>query len=432
MSNNLECTLTDVNNINFFELEVFEMTDSIGANIIKHQFLGRDGAMTQVVGTKPRTITFKTYWFGDNYFEHFDFLDYVDSIKSGVTFFVLQHPIYGNVTGRIENWPVKHDDRINYAEIDITFVEDLISIENGTPAVFNNAVAILNLDNVTPDYNTYTGLQLQTLGYGNLLGKLFDPTKTISSQLQGYSVSIRNFGSDIDNNLAALNTFVQSFTVPLMVIPTTVTTLVDIPTFIYNQFVNATNQIVQVFSSTSQLFDIKSITSSFTSIANIFTGQNAPFFKSAWYQVSTPPDIQCHMQNISSDVQNRQTIEAALNQQTFDVLGNLVSQINTSAGLVSLSSIQSDTNLVKTYAENAINYNPSGYTIKNMLVQLQSYFNSVQQQFIKTYQITISPQPLAALLMVLGKDYHEADEFLALNPQILNPNNVSGTVTVYA
>jgi hypothetical protein len=138
------------------------------------------------------------------------------------------------------------------------------------------------------------------------------------------------------------------------------------------------------------------------------------------------------MQNISSDVQNRQTIEAALNQQTFDVLGNLVSQINTSAGLVSLSSIQSDTNLVKTYAENAINYNPSGYTIKNMLVQLQSYFNSVQQQFIKTYQITISPQPLAALLMVLGKDYHEADEFLALNPQILNPNNVSGTVTVYA
>jgi hypothetical protein len=35
-------------------------------------------------------------------------------------------------------------------------------------------------------------------------------------------------------------------------------------------------------------------------------------------------------------------------------------------------------------------------------------------------------------MMNLGKNYHEIDEFLALNPQIQNPNNVSGTVTVYA
>jgi hypothetical protein len=440
---NLECILTDVDNINIFTLNILDIKDTIGSIVIKHQILNRDGALTQVVGEKPHTVSFKTFWFGSResisgvngtYSDHFAFLDYVNPFVSGVTFYILQHPKYGNILGRVENVSVVADDRQSYAEIDLVFIEDKISVQNGAQAAsFTNPQSITQYTGaLQADYATSTGLQLQTLGYGDLAGKLFDPTKPIASQLSGYSRSIRAFGSDIDNNLAALNTLVQSFTSPLTSVNTAITTLTDIPTILYNQFINATNVIVQVFSSASQLFDIKSIANNFGLLNNIFTGNNAPFFQSAWTQASAPSLIQCQYSNVSQDITNRNILENSINQPAFDVLGNLINTINTSTNILSLQNTQIDTQIVRSYTELSISFNPSGYSTKLLLSQLQNYIMSIQLQLIKTYQLTVSMQPLATLLMTLGKNYHEADEMLALNPQILNPNFVFGQVTVYA
>lgn len=156
------------------------------------------------------------------------------------------------------------------------------------------------------------------------------------------------------------------------------------------------------------------------------------FFQSAWTQASAPSLIQCQYSNVSQDITNRNILENSINQPAFDVLGNLINTINTSTNILSLQNTQIDTQIVRSYTELSISFNPSGYSTKLLLSQLQNYIMSIQLQLIKTYQLTVSMQPLATLLMTLGKNYHEADEMLALNPQILNPNFVFGQVTVYA
>jgi len=114
-----------------FTLETETVEDSFEASIARHEFPYRDGALLEDMGQKARTVRIRCYFLNENYDAHKDLVNYLalsDDLHE------LQHPQYGLIKGKIESIVARHDDRLQTAEIDLTFVENLRGLIEPEPA----------------------------------------------------------------------------------------------------------------------------------------------------------------------------------------------------------------------------------------------------------------------------------------------------------
>lgn len=109
-------------------IELVDITDDWKGALVKHRYAGRDGADLEWLGWEPIGYRFKVVFSGagtedseftNSYASHAEFLQIVrqnDEVP-------LIHPVYGEIRGRFADLSMKHDDSIEFVQIEFTFVE---------------------------------------------------------------------------------------------------------------------------------------------------------------------------------------------------------------------------------------------------------------------------------------------------------------------
>ncbi len=428
-----------------FQLSIFDITDNVRDSLIKHEFINRNGALMVDMGKGPRTIKFKTYWYGvatsvgntssfqldtaNNYVyaQHIRFLDLLEENNSH-TFI---HPKYGATTVRVDNFNIKHDDRLNYVEIDVELIEDIININNGAlPANFSNPSTWAYVNNSA--IAAATSAIQQSSSFSGILSKTFSSLKTVLSQVQGASNSVRVFAASVDSNLAAFNKLISDLVTPITSISSSVNNLLDLPTLIANSLSSGVEAILSAASvANTGNYYVSSALNSFSKIGQVWSGSAAPIMSPMWLSLSAGKLMNGFSPTVTTDTNARQAIVTALGTTSFDSAGNLVNTNSPIVNVMTQAQLKQAMNQLRRYTNIAINANISDYSLRESLRGLQNYVNQIQIQLLTTKTITVSEQPLFCVLQALGQDYKNIERILALNPQITNPNFVSGQVTVY-
>lgn len=116
------------------EFQCRSTTDTLERALAQYEYPHRDGAEIEDLGAKATSFAVVAVVWGEDYENRFSALKRVldgQSDQSEFDAHRLIHPIYGSLTVRVQRYSVKHsEDRLDYCEIDITFVED------GTPIEF--------------------------------------------------------------------------------------------------------------------------------------------------------------------------------------------------------------------------------------------------------------------------------------------------------
>ncbi|MDH5298655.1 MAG: DNA circularization N-terminal domain-containing protein, partial [Desulfobulbaceae bacterium] len=162
-----------------------------------------DGPVTEDLGLKDRTIKFRCFFLGDDYQRHQDLLAHL----AGRDLSELTHPKYGILKGRVETVSVHHDDRIDTAEIDISFLVEATGASGpGAAAVAmvdedrRGAAEEVFIDGQDEAMATYAGDVREALGMEaeTVLAAALDPALPIVDQIVGISRGARNYLKQVD------------------------------------------------------------------------------------------------------------------------------------------------------------------------------------------------------------------------------------------
>lgn len=208
---------------NTYDLRILDISDSWEQSVIKYDIVNADGAILQTMGTKAREIKFKTHWFdqslGENiktaatYLRHQDFIadclsnkpaattgksdSYRENI--GITFI---HPKYGKIIGVVSAITVVNDDSLNYATVDVTFIESGLK----TTGPFTDIDTLASMKSYQA---ALLKMQMSKLidgikgaGFGSILEKVIDPDQPLALQFKKVSQATKSFLHECDVFLA--------------------------------------------------------------------------------------------------------------------------------------------------------------------------------------------------------------------------------------
>ena len=186
-----------------FSLEMETSEDSIEKAIAKHEFPFRDGALLEDMGQRARTIRIRCYWYGETYETHKEFIKHLAKRDR----FELLHPKYGLLKGAIEAVAIRHDDRLRTAEVDISFVEGLIT--SAEPERRPDVLAATEDNFVTGQDELITEINqdaIDLLGTEgrDIVAATIDPGILVSSQIKALTQRGREYLKAVDAYVAEL------------------------------------------------------------------------------------------------------------------------------------------------------------------------------------------------------------------------------------
>lgn len=187
-----------------WKLEIETIEDSFEKSIAKHEIPFRDGALLEDMGQKAHVIKFRCYFLNENYESHISLINFLNK-KELVEF---SHPKYGVMEGYIESMSVRHDDRKETAEIDLTFVENLrgeIEPKAYVDVAMSGEEAYVNgWSETMSDFETDVKNNLGSEA-GAVLKKELDPNKGILEQYSGLTAKSRNYIKSVDSYVRTLS-----------------------------------------------------------------------------------------------------------------------------------------------------------------------------------------------------------------------------------
>jgi len=413
-------------------LNLLDISDSVNASVVRHEFVNTDGAVLQHLGNRPKEIKFKTYWYGTSYKDHFEFLNIMS--RSGEDSFsthVLIHPQYGYMIGKIESLVVVHDDTQDYVTIDISFVEQ--DIQNTTFVTKDN-LAIIDSMSVSQLNNALTSsaASLASAGHSSILGKIIDSSQKLATQFDNISQSTRVFLNECDTNLAKFDNFLVDITAPLNAIDNAVNFVSDVPSRILGSINNACNRIMGSLSSLSNLpvQFVNNMVSNVQNLYNLASGTNVSFFQTQIKSIAAGSILRQSGVLLKADEDKRAIQIAKEQKQSFDAAGNLINEI-TFEPIMSIQDLDIMMYDIRMYCQEAILLNRENQMLKNMASALISYVDDLKLRRLSIKTMTVNNIPMHMLLLQLGFAYNMAERVLALNPQIHNPTFCEGPIKVY-
>jgi prophage DNA circulation protein len=442
----------DLASIDGIELRILDIKDNFSHALVKHEFIGLDGARIDNMGRHAREIEFKALFYGFNetngngltsatYNEHFNWL--TKMLDSGIQH-TLIHPKYGSITGRIQTLQAVHDDTLDYVAIDVVFIEDGIITQIGadvqsldsiiTQAQLNNFDAALV---AFPTYATKFGAG-EINGVANL-----NPAQSLVSQFHNASAAARNFLNTCDSVIGTCTSFLSQITEPLNTLDTAINFVNDVPSLVLGAINGAVNRITGsltgLYNSPAQF--ASNFSAQIEVLVHALTGANVDPFRASVYQIGAGTMAVIGSQQLVADNAVSQQLKNAELSPTFDDAGNYIgTPITTDTMTVNdlelmLYTIRNevqllidfpftDPDLIATARDNA-------YNLEIMASSLRSYVDTIKlnRLTVKTIQVNNIPLPLLATQLGLG--YNAMERILKLNPSIKNPAFVSGSIQVY-
>lgn len=432
-------------NIAGFLLDVETISDGFSKAIVKHEFPNTNGALLEDLGQKGRSISIRCY-FGtegglasyEDYFEFIKVLDGVDVIE-----FI--HPEDGTLKGRIEKIDKRKNDRQEFAEVDITFLEGRIEAEPqaeismpgfGEEAFLDgqNELAEAYADELDPE----------------LMDVELDPDVGILEQFSAVSGKVRSYVAQVDQAVRTLEGTLIQITQPVNTLLATVNYAANLPGRVVGAVAQTVERVAETYNA------LRNFPAQFQrSLASGLDQLEASFRK---FQSKAPAGSARNLaeteamtsiaNQINAAAAHRLALEAAYGlandqaarlaakknegQKSFDALGNYLDPVPPDPMMTRID-IEATLASVMTAAQASVDLMRGQQAIKRGVSGLVNFARVIMVDAGTIKQVEIDGTlPLHLLLLKYGLPYNAADRVLAINPQIKHPSFVSGTINIYS
>jgi prophage DNA circulation protein len=411
-----------------FDLELENIEDSFEKSIAKYEFPYRDGALLEDMGLKARVIKILCYFYEETYETHKELIEHLKKKE----LFELLHPKYGLLKGAVESVSVRHDDRKQTAEIDISFVENLITkiepqrhvnVEYSTEEAFQRGQFEL-IEEFESDVKNDLGTEAM-----DILTKELDPLKTITEQFSDISIKAREYLKDVDSFVSGLTGTMKDITNPI----DSVLSIINFPNTIAGITIGSLARTLERFVvlhdslKSSPIRFLSSLKNSFKSLESLSSR-----FSKHTRIASTQRRALETAYIYREDETKRQQVRKLEKVKSFDALGNYVKP-EPAEPIMTINEIESTLADVRTDIQSSVDESRQVESLKDMALNLLVHVNDIKLEREKIVDVEIDNEmPLHLICLKYGLPYNYAERIHSIN-HIKNPNfTPAGEVKIYA
>jgi len=420
-------------NGNRFEPGVEFTEDGIDNALVQHEYPYSNGADLEPMGLKARVVSLRVHFIGEQYEQHKVFLEWLEQSNAARKFV---HPVYGLLIGDIAKSLCRHDDTLQHAAIDITFVEN-----GATTALPVQKLAVTDAVNnaaVTGANNRLSWLQ-------NALNNAQKTYASAKARISAYQNKIATASARFTATMSAVSNPATSFTSLLNWATSVPATLA----LSCAQAAERYSVAYKTLKSTPANF-IGKLDSSLRALEKSFSGFGSgdAATTAAGTAVQIILKLTCAetlavaTADVFSQEQTlRATIKTAESVSPVDAAGNFVPQEADSSdlevtALMSADELENTLALARKYLQEAIDcarangLDPQSY--KDMALALENHVNTIKLERETIKRVTLDQaMPLHLICLRHGLPYRAAERLMTLNPTMQNPNEAAGTLNIY-
>jgi prophage DNA circulation protein len=409
-----------------FDCETLE--DSFEKAIARHEFPYRSGALLEDMGQKARVIKIRCFFLNERYGFHNALIDYIRETNHA---YELTHPQYGLIKGQIESMVVRHDDREETAEIDLTFVENMPgAIETAwAPSVAaDTEEAFLTGQDELAEEMEHDIRDEFPSDFDELLGEI-DPTlPTLFEQYSGLTKEARAYVRQVDEYVGELRALLSEITSPANSLVSTTDYATNLPGVVMGSLAAAIERHALLYDTLRSSPD-RFFQSFATGVAEI----EDSFERFGTYTAIAKAQREAVLLGdmLDEDQARYQTARQAAEVATFSSLGRLQKDISGTEVILTITEIEGALATVRSDLQDAIDAARRMGSLKTLAATLTDHVITLKKSRPPLVTVRIdNAMPLHLICLKYGLAYNEADQLMAIN-RIRNPNFTSGEVQVY-
>ena len=412
--------------IDGFELDVETLEDGFEMSIARYEYPYRNGAELENMGQRARTIRIRCYWLEDRYAEHFDFIEHLKSRE----LFELTHPKYGLVKGFVESVSIRHDDREETAEVDLTFVQDLLSQEGAEYCPDIEATTDENFAAGQAELMDYFKSQARSaLGTEarDILDQELYPELGISEQFAGVSPTARTWLNNVETVVDTWDATATDAANPANSLLSTISFGNTLPGRVIGPVARVVERYARLRDGLAgsperfvdglkqNLAELRNVSGALTGASRIAGAQRISLEAGTLFK---------------ADEQKRDVLRRIENQKTFDISGHRLN-VETAEPVMDARVLERSLAAIRTEIQAAIDVDRSQSSLKKMAADLLEHVTVIKLERDRISKILLdNPMPLHLVCLAHGLPYRYAERILAIN-DMRHPAFASGEVSIY-
>ena len=404
-------------------VELLDVTDQFKASVIRHEYVGHNGAELEWMGMGANEYRFRASFAGEAFELYPRFLQ---ACSTGKMLQVI-HPIYGALDGLVEDVSVKHDDHTDKVDVDFTFVQEGLDKTLRFRADAKDVIAAKAQAVADAAYKE--------------AAKAFYPNKPPApdlsdpdwfDKLSGLSNKVLGVVSEMKNAMGRIDAVIAAVGAPLSALAGAIDFVQDLP----GAMIDKVTQMVDVLTIVPTALDRNASLDAQAALDTLrnhvekFRGTIAenPVRALAAFQ-----GVRLVSAMMDGDLDTLRTMQAYERSESFDAQGNWVGESSTAPSLpASSDQVGRLVNASRTEVRTASAYLEDSEALFAVALALLRQYRDRLVEFENIREIEVKdPIPLHLLCLRLGLPYNMAERLVLIN-DIRNPSFVQGKVRVYA
>ena len=420
-----------------YALEIQDISDSFPKSLAQYKIPFRDGSLIEDMGMDTRSITFRCFFYNDTYQTHFDFLKHIKEKKS---LFDLIHPVYGLLKGSIQSVSVRHNEMIETAKIDITFLESITEpepvrdadIKSSAEDIFENSIAEQK-EKFSNDMRDALGSEAE-----GILSKTLDPDKGILEQFTGLSKTARGYVKTVDTYINKFESTLNDIANPANSLISAIDFGTNLPGRVIGAIASTAERYSLLYDSlkNSPIRFIQSFRNSMTELSSALglDADSSDAASALQSQTSIATALQGSLDIAyiySDDEDNRNKARSSEKIKSFDSSGKYV-KTEAIPELLTVDEIEQSLSDVRTDLQASIDESRGMQSLKDMALALLNHAYTTKIESEKLIPVTIdNSTPLHLICLMYDLPYQYAERIHSVN-NIKHPNFVKGDIKIYA
>lgn len=411
-----------------FVLDLETISDTMEKALGVYEYPFASGAAVDDMGLNARVIRFRCYWLNERYDEHHRFLEHV----SGNQMHELRHPHYGLIRGRIRSVGLRHDDRLETAEMDVEFIEqlhgdELVGYESAVVPETEQALRA-GQNRLMDTFRDAVKGAIGAAEGATVLNQALTEGQSALSQLGALSRVGRAYISEVDSAVSDLEGMASSVSNPTDSILRTINYGSSLPGRVVGTIARTVERnaqyVVGVSESPGQFAGAMA-----SAVADL--RETVPLFGTLIAGAGALHGAMVLGRLYHEDEQARGEAVTAESQPAFDAAGNLV-RTRTPPTLASVDELERSLSTMRAAIQDAIDLDRTNDALFASALALLRHVDGVKLDRERIVTVSVpEATPLHVICAQNGLPASAAPRVLALNPQIDNPSFVHGEIQIH-